>query len=442
MAQDPQKNYPSASDEMSQLFGLQADSDPSDTSQFASASSPMPSNLPILEGQLVTESDPMGADTELDPDVVSQKPQTETQEYTAEKNSEAVKELEALVKETKPASFMRGLKKAAPYLAVFAIGIFVYYFYFTDFSFKSLLSNAPSIQQQEEKNAALDALIAANRSQYDAWIKQFYFEVRDPAIVDPYADNSGNGLTNFQKFLLNLNPKEYDTLNLGMADGQAVVQGIDPSTGKDFSKTKKSLIEKYFDLEAISNKLAAGAVANVVASNADSANQVLGVQTAQASYIENSLGLNTDAEILLEVPSLNVTVPIIWTKNTKDFDADLQNGVVHYPGTAIMGDIGTSYISGHSSNYAWSKGKYNQVFVNLDDLKDGDSFSITATKHDGSKVKLHYVVKRHAEFAPNDQEQFISTSKSVVALSTCWPPGTTARRLVAFGELTQTENLN
>ncbi len=440
MTQDPLKNYPSASDEMSQLFGLHEDSDLSDTSQYASVSAPMPSNLPILEGQLVTDSDEVEEDIAKEAVILSQKPQTETEQYKEEQKSEILRELEEFTKKDGTKSFVNTFKKIAPYLAVFGVGVFIYYFYFTDFSFKSVFTNFSSFEQSEQKNTAMDELIAENRSQYEVWMRQFYFDITDASILDPYADHSGNGLNNFQKYLLNLNPKEYDSLNLGMSDGQAVVQGIDPSTGKDFSDTKQSLIDKYFDLEAISNKLAAGTVADVIASNENSARQVLGVQTAQASYVENSLGLNTDAEIILNIPSLNITVPIVWTKDTKDFDNDLKNGVVHYPGTSTPGDIGTSYISGHSSNFSWSKGKYNQIFVKLDQLKEGETFTITATNFDGTKVKLHYVVKRQAEFQPNDQEQFINTSKSVVALSTCWPPGTTARRLVVFGELNQTQN--
>ena len=55
--------------------------------------------------------------------------------------------------------------------------------------------------------------------------------VSDPKILDPETDNSGNGLTNFQKYLLNLNPKSYDTLGLGEADSQTIAKGINPLTG-------------------------------------------------------------------------------------------------------------------------------------------------------------------------------------------------------------------
>src|SRR6185295_4994485 len=85
---------------------------------------------------------------------------------------------------------------------------------------------------------------------------------------------------------------------------------------------------------------------------------------------DNTTDINLDIPGRLEIPSLKINVPIIWSKDTNSFDKDLQSGVVHYPGTALPGQIGTTYISGHSSNYVWAKGSYNHVFTHLGDLAD------------------------------------------------------------------------
>jgi sortase (surface protein transpeptidase) len=74
-------------------------------------------------------------------------------------------------------------------------------------------------------------------------------------------------------------------------------------------------------------------------------------------------------------------------------------------------------------------------------VADGTSFSITLTTNEGKKVRYNYVVERRGEYAAADQAQFVNTADSMVALSTCWPVGTTARRLVLFAKLTQTQNL-
>jgi LPXTG-site transpeptidase (sortase) family protein len=129
----------------------------------------------------------------------------------------------------------------------------------------------------------------------------------------------------------------------------------------------------------------------------------------------------------------------MWTQDPKNFDKDLQSGVVHYPGTAMPNQVGTTYISGHSSNYAWAKGNFNQVFSKLGDLADNTSIKITVVQKNGRDARLHYVVTHRKEFKATDQEQFLNAGKPVVALSTCWPVGSTAKRLVVFAELTQVE---
>ena len=129
----------------------------------------------------------------------------------------------------------------------------------------------------------------------------------------------------------------------------------------------------------------------------------------------------------------------MWSDDPKDFDKDLQSGVIHYPGTAMPGQIGTTYISGHSSNFAWAKGSFKQVFAVLGKLADNTSFKITVVQKNGKDAIFHYVVTGRKEYSPTDQAQFANSGKSVVALSTCWPVGSTAKRLVVYGELTQTE---
>lgn len=296
------------------------------------------------------------------------------------------------------------------------------------------------------------------------------------------ADVSGNGLTNFEKYLLNLNPKVYSTRgNLG--DGQSVLDGINPWTGKTFTDKQKQLVEKYINPELISNRITAAAITRGVTKYAQYVSsdspyyidpvtlQQVGAngqavvtptqiatststatpaniptnQSSSSSSSSTPPNLRPDESIdqskpgLLEIPANKISVPLVWTQDIKDFEKDLKSGVVHYPGTAMPGELGTSYISGHSSGYVWDKSPYKQIFAILGSVKDGTSFTITATQKNGKTVRFNYIVERRGEFAANDQAQFISTSDSIVALSTCWPVGTTAKRLVLFAKLTQTE---
>jgi LPXTG-site transpeptidase (sortase) family protein len=342
-----------------------------------------------------------------------------------------------------------------PLLLVFIAGLTIYYFFLSKkgFTFPNFGTFFQSTKNSiTPKENALMQLQNQGLANYYAWISQFYFDVSDSKITDPNADNSGNGLTNFQKFLLNLNPKSYDTIGLGVADSQAIAQGVNPLTGGSLSEDQKNIVEKYFDMEIISNRLALANLQraqNNVAGAADYADkdvswfrQIFGLQN-QNGLNQNlnfeELDINTNIPGRLEIPSLGINVPLMWSKNTKDFENDLRSGVVHYPGTAMPGEIGTTYISGHSSNYAWAKGDFNKVFSKLNNLANNESFKITVVQNSGKNAILHYVVTERKEFSATDQEQFKNSGDSVAALSTCWPVNTTAKRLVVFGKLTQIE---
>jgi sortase A len=367
-------------------------------------------------------------------------------------------------------------KTVVPYIAIFLVGLGLYFFYFSEFSIYDIFdSDRLTLQEvtNGESSKALENLKEDQQDEYLKWMGQFFFSVNDEAIISMDADVSGNGLTNFEKYLLDLNPKVYATRGNGQADGALVIEDINPWTGKPFTEEQKQLVEKYINKELISNRitaaalnrgvtkfaeyvqtdspyyiapeaLAAAAQNNPTASSPELAsNQTAASAAAQAapSNLNPDTEINTSIPGRLEIPANKVSVPLIWTKNVADFDKDLKSGVVHYPGTAFPGQMGTSYISGHSSGYLWDKSPYKQVFAVLGQVKDGTSFTITATQKNGKQVRYNYVVERRGEFAANDQAQFINTADSVVALSTCWPVGTTAKRLVLFAKLSQTEQL-
>lgn len=383
---------------------------------------------------------------------------THTQEANLFSGSEEVT-AETTVKKLTLPDFGKIAKAILPYVAVFAVGIFLYYFFFRSVNFSGLIkNNTNSSAPVTPKETALQTLQKQELSAYNKWILNYYFDVSDSKLLDPENDNSGNGLTNFQKYLFKLNPKSYDTLGIGMADSQTIAQGIDPNSGVLLSDSQKEIVSKYIDMEVVMNRLALynlqnpGKVAGVgVDVNGNTLNPISIFSRTNSATAPNTganinpianvaTDFNTEIAGRLEIPSLNINVPIIWSKSPKNFDKDLQTGVVHYPGTAMPGEIGTTYISGHSSNYVWAKGNYNQVFSKLGDLADNTSFKITVVQKNGKDAIYNYVVTGRKEFTPTDQEQFKNEGQSIVALSTCWPIGSTAKRLVVFGRLTQQGN--
>lgn len=157
------------------------------------------------------------------------------------------------------------------------------------------------------------------------------------------------------------------------------------------------------------------------------------VQKKMADSATLAPGEVVPAESRIVVPKINVNAPIIYadTKDEKTIEGLLHNGVVHYQDTAPPGTVGNSFITGHSSNYWWDTGKYNQIFVMLDKLEAGDQ---VVTYHNGKKFV--YTVRDKVVVAPEDMSVLAPTDTPVLSLMTCTPPGTSWKRLVVRLDMT------
>ena len=197
MADD--KNYPKSSDEMKSLLGL---GEQPEKSEEAGVSKAAPENLPFMPIEDPVRSQqtapvvpsqiqhPLGA-----PAPAGHTSPLEQLTVPAERKGN---ELYA---------FLLKLAKAVlPYIVIFAIGLGLFYFFFSDFSVNSLFSNKLRIQDiaKENQNKEVKALQKDLQGEYVAWMRQFFFDVNDEAIISMDTDVSGNGLSNFEKFLLNL----------------------------------------------------------------------------------------------------------------------------------------------------------------------------------------------------------------------------------------------
>lgn len=441
-----------------------------------------PSNLPIIDAISTPVTDePLSPETaaaaarQTRPDnfAASEHIPSEPAGHSEEPGEEAPHQpLELENEKNSKARAFRIAKSVVPYVAVFLVGLFIYQYFFSSFSVANFLSNSSSNQvaSQSQNNQRMADLKKQQAAAYATWIQQFFYDVSDASVIDMDNDLSGNGLTNFEKFLFNLNPKAYDTLGLGQPDGQTILNGVNPWTGKALTDNQKAIVDNYLDRQIISDRLAAGSlklsqggIANALTapgsggyqnpgnysfidgSGTSASGQVAGASTtvprsasgATGSDSLMSLDIDESQPGRLDIPGYKISVPLIFTSDTKNFDADLHKGVVHYPGTALPSQAGTAYISGHSSGYVWDKNPYKNVFRGLGNIKDGTSFTITVTVKDGRKATIHYVVDGRKEYQANDQTQFLQTPDPRVALSTCWPVDTSARRLVLFGRQTQ-----
>lgn len=135
----------------------------------------------------------------------------------------------------------------------------------------------------------------------------------------------------------------------------------------------------------------------------------------------------------IKITKINVYAPIVFSPSADEptIQSYLQRGIVHYPGTAKPGEVGNTFLTGHSSNFWWIKGKYNYVFVNLDKMVVGDQAVIY---HSGNKYV--YTVNEKRVVTPKETSVLAQTDTPILTLMTCTPPGTNWKRLIVTLEQT------
>lgn len=133
----------------------------------------------------------------------------------------------------------------------------------------------------------------------------------------------------------------------------------------------------------------------------------------------------------LIIPKIQVSAPIIWEIEQKDILEKLKQGVVHFKGSALPSEEGNVVMTGHSSSYPWQKGKYDQVFALLDKLTPSDTILIVYNKE-----RYYYEVTGKKIIKPDDLK-ILTNKESSLTLISCWPLGTSFRRLVVFAQQTE-----
>jgi len=134
-----------------------------------------------------------------------------------------------------------------------------------------------------------------------------------------------------------------------------------------------------------------------------------------------------DAQNKIIIPKIGVNAPLVFPETIEEQAVlrALQDGVVHYSGTASPGQNGNSVLFGHSSNDVWEKGNFKFVFVLLEKLVVGDQYEI----HFQSR-KYVYMVEETKTVEPNDLTVLNQTSTPYSTLITCTPPGTSWKRFI------------
>ncbi|MBI3342285.1 class E sortase [Candidatus Curtissbacteria bacterium] len=150
--------------------------------------------------------------------------------------------------------------------------------------------------------------------------------------------------------------------------------------------------------------------------------------TSSAKTSTSSANLTRPEDFSLSIPKLKIDNAQVVVDTTK-FD----NHLGHFPGTAIPGEVGNSFITGHSVLPQFADVKnYRAIFTNLSDLEIGDD--VTATVDNKT---YHYIVQYSKVVDPKDTSVLLPLSPNGhnLTLMSCVPPGTSSKRLIVITSL-------
>lgn len=165
----------------------------------------------------------------------------------------------------------------------------------------------------------------------------------------------------------------------------------------------------------------------------------------------NHIGADKEVELNIDItpyenriviPKIGKNIPLLDVENRtvenvreleNVFMKELENGVVRYPGSAKPGNEGNAFIFGHSSNFPWMPGKYNDVFALLDNVTFGDEVVVYYDQE-----KYVYKITQKKVIKPGDTTVLKNVDgKKQISVMTCWPVGTTLNRMIIIWELVE-----
>lgn len=149
--------------------------------------------------------------------------------------------------------------------------------------------------------------------------------------------------------------------------------------------------------------------------------------------------ITTDFSLI--VPKIGINAPVIPAvdpTNRASYTEALATGVAHASTSFFPDENGLVYLFSHSTNYEWFVDDLNAVFYLVKNLEKGDIIVLVY-----KNVRYTYTLTHTQVVEPTDISYLapIEGSKQLI-LQTCWPPGSTTKRLLVFAKLIDTHDLN
>jgi len=136
-----------------------------------------------------------------------------------------------------------------------------------------------------------------------------------------------------------------------------------------------------------------------------------------------------DKEYSIYIPKISARSRVIEdvdVTNSAAYLTALKLGVAEAGGLAHPGQVGTTYLFAHSTDSPVNFARYNAVFYLLDKLVSGDRVEISY------RSQLYkYAVRSVVVLSAQDTRYLVpQKEKEQLILQTCYPPGTSWKRLV------------
>ncbi len=164
----------------------------------------------------------------------------------------------------------------------------------------------------------------------------------------------------------------------------------------------------------------------------DSVKQELGYISRKSSDTVKVLTPpNTDFSLTIDkIGASAAIIADVNPYNSREYQLALRDGVAHAGGTKVPGQGGNIFLFAHSSADLLTAERYNSVFYLMHHLESGDIIKVwyQGKQYDYSVLDKHLVVPTDTKYLTGNN------STETLTLMTCWPPGTTYKRLIVIAK--------
>lgn len=141
------------------------------------------------------------------------------------------------------------------------------------------------------------------------------------------------------------------------------------------------------------------------------------------------------------IPELKLNAKVIASTNPAnsfEYKTALEEGVAHAQGSSFPDQSGTVYIFGHSTDYPWNIAHYNALFYPLRYLDKGEEIILIYNK----KNFVYQVIDKKVVDPEALEYLYSQDEEKRLILQTCWPPGTTWKRLIIVASPIESQGQN